>query len=260
MPDSRPLVPRYHQIYMVLRQQIRDGAFDDHGLPGELQLAAQYEVARVTIRRAIADLAAEGLVSRRAGVGTIVNRDHESRTGERKQSGGLLENIVSAVAKTSIRVVEFDYCPCPPDVADSLSIAPQANVLRVRRVRSNDGEPVSLTLTYLPADIGALLKRKALGKEAMLTILEAHGIVIGSAVQTMSACLADAQVAGLLQENVGAALLSVVRVVRDVDGRAVQWLRGLYRPEHYEYRMVLSGTGGDESRVWITDAIQAGKR
>lgn len=259
MAGSRPLVPRYHQIYMVLRQQIRDGFFDETGLPGELQLAEQYEVARVTIRRAIADLVEEGLVSRRAGIGTTVNRKHSSRTGAVKQPGGLLENIVSAVAKTSIRVVEFDFCPCPPDVAEALNIAPQDNVLRVSRVRSHDGQPISLTMTYLPADIGACLKRRALGKEAMLTILQNHGISMGSASQTMSACLADAQVAELLHEKVGAALLTVVRVVRDADGRPIQWLRGLYRPEHYEYRMVLSGAQGDESRVWITDAIQAGK-
>jgi len=142
MAGSRPLIPRYHQIYMVLRQQIRDGFFDESGVPGELQLAGQYGVARVTIRRAIVDLVAEGLVSRRAGVGTTVNRKHASRTGAVKagavkQSGGLLENIVSAVAKTSIRVVAFDFCPCPPDVAEALAITPQDNVLRVSRVRSH---------------------------------------------------------------------------------------------------------------------------
>jgi GntR family transcriptional regulator len=245
---------------MVLRQQIRDGFYDVTGVPGELQLAEQYDVARVTIRRAIADLVAEGLVSRRAGVGTTVNRDHASRTARVKHSGGLLENIVSAVAKTSIRVVEFDFWPCPPDVAADLSIAPQDNVLRVSRVRSYDGQPVSLTVAYLPADIGALLKPRALAKEAMLTILQNHGISMGSANQTISACLADAQVAELLHENVGAALLSVVRVVRDEEGRPIQRLRGLYRPELYDYRMVLSGAGGDGSRVWITDAIQVGKR
>lgn len=260
MSRTRPIVPRYHQIYLVLRQQILDGFYDETGVPGELQLAERYDAARVTIRRAIADLVAEGLVSRRAGVGTTVSRDHPSRTARVKQSGGLLESLVSAVAKTSIRVVEFEFCPCPSDVAADLALAPQDNVLRVARVRSYDGEPVSLTVAYLPADIGALLKPKALAKQAMLTILENHGVSMGSANQTMSATLADARVAELLHENVGAALLSVVRVVRDQSGRPIQRLRGLYRPEHYEYRMVLSGSGGDESRVWITDAIQAGKR
>jgi hypothetical protein len=103
-----------------LRRQIRDGLFDEPGAPGELQLARQNDVARVAVRRAIANLVAEGLVSFRAGVGTTVNRTHVSRTATVNHSGGLLENLVTAVAITSIRVATFGVCPCPPDVAQAL--------------------------------------------------------------------------------------------------------------------------------------------
>ena len=43
-------LPKYHQIYLVLREQLREGRFDD-GLPGELALMGQFGVARVTVRR-----------------------------------------------------------------------------------------------------------------------------------------------------------------------------------------------------------------
>ncbi len=45
-------LPKYHQIYLVLREQLQEGRFDS-GMPGELALMAQFGVARVTIRRAL---------------------------------------------------------------------------------------------------------------------------------------------------------------------------------------------------------------
>lgn len=257
MSQSRSLVPRYHQIYLILRQGILEGVYDQDGLPGEIQLAQQYQAARVTIRRAILGLVKEGLVSRCAGRGTFVDPEYAGRTGSSLRAGGLLDSIVSAAAKTNVQVVEFGYCPCPTDVAAALCVNPHDQVLRVLRVRSHGENPVSFVTTYLPAYIGALLKAGSLGQKPMLTLLQEQGIKLGDATQTLSACLADALTGELLQEHVGAPLLSVVRVIRDTDGRPIQWLKGLYRPEHYEYRMVLSGGGGDASRVWVTDGSGA---
>ncbi|MFU2024528.1 GntR family transcriptional regulator, partial [Bordetella avium] len=69
MGTSLPL-PKYHQIYLVLREQVQEGRFDQDGVPGEHALADQFEVARITIRKAMEMLVADGLVSRRPGLGT----------------------------------------------------------------------------------------------------------------------------------------------------------------------------------------------
>jgi GntR family transcriptional regulator len=56
--DAHLPLPKYHQIYLVLREQLREGRFDQ-GLPGELALMGQFGVARVTVRRALSQLAEE---------------------------------------------------------------------------------------------------------------------------------------------------------------------------------------------------------
>lgn len=89
----------------------------------------------------------------------------------------------------------------------------------------------------------------------MLTLLEEAGVQVESASQTLSARLADSKVAPLLDVDVGAALLSVQRVVRDVEGHPVQLLRGLYLPDRYEYRMELSRVEGDKTNVWVSKQI-----
>ena len=68
MADALPL-PKYHQIYLVLREQLHEGRFAQ-GLPGELALMRQFGVARVTVRRALQELADEGLIAREPGRGT----------------------------------------------------------------------------------------------------------------------------------------------------------------------------------------------
>ena len=54
-------LPKYHQVYLVLREQLHEGKFAQ-GLPGELALMQQFSVARVTVRRALAQLAQAGKI------------------------------------------------------------------------------------------------------------------------------------------------------------------------------------------------------
>ena len=58
MPPAMPL-PKYHQIYLVLREQLHEGQFAD-GLPAETALSRQFGAGRVTVRRALELLDAAG--------------------------------------------------------------------------------------------------------------------------------------------------------------------------------------------------------
>ncbi len=70
--DERTVTPLYHQVYVALRQKIRDGLMDmDQPLPGENQLAGEFGVSRVTIRKALANLELEGLITKRPGIGSF---------------------------------------------------------------------------------------------------------------------------------------------------------------------------------------------
>ena len=66
MSREMPL-PKYHQVYLVLREQLQEGRFAQ-GLPGELALTQQFGVGRVTVRRALEQLAQEGLIAGDAAV------------------------------------------------------------------------------------------------------------------------------------------------------------------------------------------------
>ena len=89
------------------------------------------------------------------------------------------------------------------------------------------------------------------------SVVEATSLVppsVRRASQVVSARLADVATAQYLDVSVGAPLLSVQRIVREMSGRPVQLLQGLYRPDRYEYRMELSRVGEDRARLWIDNA------
>ncbi len=244
------VVPLYHQIYLVLRDRCVADCDATLPLPGELDLARQYKVSRITMRKALDQLVQEGLVTRRRGAGTFVNPNVARQTLEQRRSTGLLDNIISSALDTSVRVISHARVAPPPDIAADLALPAGEIAVRTVRVRSLASGPVSHITTFVPAVIGDRLQADALGARPMLTLLEEQGVKVGHARQTMSARLADTGVASLLDVPVGAPLLAVRRLVLDVDGLPVQWLQGLYRPDRYEYRMDLWRGGDEEARVW----------
>lgn len=262
MADALPL-PKYHQIYLVLREQLHEGRFAQ-GLPGELALMQQFGVARVTIRRALQELAAEGLIARERGRGTrpllqparAANDDGAAGRSKTTRLTGLLENLVSTSLNTTVRVLEVDTLAASGEVAQALKLAPGAAVQKAVRVRSTREGPLSHITTWVPGDLARFGKRE-LARKPILLLLEESGVRVGGAQQTISARLADAQVAPLLGVAVGSALLAVRRLIHDEQGRPVQWLHGLYRPDRYEYQMQLSRVGDVDAKVWVSSQLSA---
>jgi GntR family transcriptional regulator len=261
VPNTLPL-PKYHRIYLVLREQLQEGRFA-HGLPGELALMQQFGVARVTVRRALGELAAEGLISREPGRGTrpigwpSAGASSVAQEPMRTQLTGLLENLVSMGLRTSVKVLDVDMVAASDSVAAALSLPPGALVQKAIRVRSTRDGPLSHITTYVPAELARRFGRRELSRKPILLLIEEAGVKVGRAVQTISARLADAEVAGHLDLAVGSALLAVRRLIYDEQERPVQWLHGLYRPDRYEYEMQLSRVGSIDAKVWVSKDVSA---
>ncbi len=261
MPQSMPMT-KYHQIYLVLREQLHEGRFAQ-GLPGELALMQEFAVARVTVRRALEQLAAEGLISREPGRGTRAldvsasNSAAYAESGQRAQLTGLLENLVSMGLRTSVSVLEVDTVTASSPVAAALGLAVGDPVQKAVRVRSTKEGPLSHITTWVPGDIGRKFGRRELARKPILMLMEESGVKVGRAQQTISAKLADVMVARHLDVAVGSALLAVRRLIYDDQERPIQWLHGLYRPDRYEYQMQLSRVGSIDAKVWVNKDLSA---
>lgn len=246
--DSR--IPLYHQLYLLLRDRVQRGGFAVGDLvPGEAELAGRHGVSRITARRALNELAATGLVVRERGRGTrvVVGGADAAMSASIE---GWLENASRMGAATRARVLEFDYRAADDDVINALKLPAGATIQRAVRVRLLDGAPMSWLLTCVPEDIGRGYTRAQLEDVALLQLLERGGVEVSRAYQSISATLADVEVAAALDVPVGAPLLEVRRVVHDAGGRPVEYIRVLYRPDRYRFDMTMQRAAPDDAIRW----------
>ena len=241
----------------MLRDGIVNGLYP-HGaiLPSEQELTAIYGVSRITAKRALNELAAEGLVVRERGRGTRVTFDASARPVTASVDG-LYRNLVQMGRETDVRLLSFNYVAASAEVARALGCEPGETVQTARRVRSVDGEPFSHLTTYVPEDIGRSYDAADLAEQPLLALFEQCGIQVSEAAQTISASLADGEIAALLKIDVGGPLLQVTRTVVDQRDRPVEHLIALYRPDRYQYRLDLRRVSEEPAGGWHRMAEQA---
>ena len=240
-----------HRVFLILRDEIARGVHRaDCPLPGEHKLAEARGVARVTIRRALDALEAEGLVVRQPGRGTVVRArpgDGIAMTGD---LATLMPQLVEMGQATTARLLEFSYGAPPPAVAAALDLDDAARVQRAVRVRLVDGRVFSHLTTHVPAAIALNYSEADLATTPLLQLMERGGVRVDHASQAISATIAAPPVADALEVPVGAPLIALTRVVRDAAGRGVEHLNALYRPDRFRLEMDLDRVGADTQRQW----------
>ena len=238
------------QVYLLLRERIGAGTLGPGSrLPGEATLAAEHGVSRVTLRRALDQLATEGLVARRPGAGTFV-RGEGAGPVLRCDLTDVFAHLREMGRQSGVRLLSFTYGPAPAEVAAALGLPADARVQRSVRVRLIDGEPFSLLTTHVPERIGATYSEAELASTPLLELLERSGVVAAQAQQLIGATLAGPDVAEALDVAVGAPLLSLTRAVLGSDGGGMEHLHALYRPDRFSFQMNLVRTGARGRRAW----------
>ncbi len=251
---AQPTLPeggKARRVYLLLRDEIANGVVRPGALlPGENRLAEQFGVSRVTVRRALEGLAAEGWIEKRTGAGSVVLARPASEARIAADFAGLIPQLVEIDRSTTARLLSFSYGVPPAVVAEALGLPAEARVQTAVRVRLSDGAPFSHLTTHVPADIAESYDETDLATQPLFRLLERSGVQVDSATQSLSAALATPDVADALGISVGAPLLSLRRVVRDIEGRGVEYLSALYRPDLFRLEMTLARIGAGDNRHW----------
>jgi GntR family transcriptional regulator len=247
------------QVYLVLRDRIISGALGFGArLPNENDLALAHGVSRVTVRRALGELAREHLIERRRSAGTrVVYRAPPARMIA--DISGVLANLIDMGRSTKVQLLSFDYVPASGPAAAALGAGDHELLQRSVRVRSLDGLPFSWLLAHVPERIGVTFSGRELADRPMLELLERSGVKVERAAQRISAGLAAPDVAHALGVETGSPLIELVRTVYDRDGRGVEHLYALYRPDRYSFEFDLVRSGAARKRSWSASPLAARK-
>lgn len=204
-------VPLHRQLFLVLHDEIVRGAVDPGELlPTEQSLCEQFGVSRITVRRALADLADAGLIQRRHGVGSFV-LDHPS-VRDRDVGNSYLDEMRKVEFETEVEVLEFGERTLPRAIAARLFPREQSlYALRLRRERRT-AEPLMITEAWLPTEVGTVVTETTLAARPLYQVLTDAGVALERVEHELTAELAGPRSAQLLDTVIGAALIRVNRV------------------------------------------------
>ena len=215
--------PLYEGVKRQISEAILLGKWEPGSvLPGEVEMAQLFGVAVGTVRRALMDLTAEGLLTRRRKTGTIVTGRTPHHSLRYFFQYFRLHGLDGALVRSNARVLSVGIGSASAVEAAALAIEAETPVLRLHRTREVDGRAVMIDLFVLPAaripDFP--LKPADVPELLYLNLLERYGIRISAVREQVSAELADGDDLDYLNLTAPAAVLKIEDVSYDQSGIA----------------------------------------
>jgi GntR family transcriptional regulator len=227
-------VPKFTNVYSVLRKQILDGVFKPGKLiPAEPELERLFGVSRTTVRRAVGLLIDERFVQARQGRGTIVLDMKTVQVLNHVTS--FTETLRNRGIEVSTRDTSIDRLLPPPHVSNALRIDEKTQVVKIQRTRLVDDKPIAFMINYLVEDLVPFIEREAKNFNSLYRLLEEkYGIVITSSMEHIGARSARGLEAELLQVTEDTPLLVSRRTTYSGE-RPIEYVVTIVIAEKYEY-------------------------
>jgi DNA-binding GntR family transcriptional regulator len=233
--DRSSPVPLYYQLAKAIEDAIRDGNLaPGDRFENELALAKRLTLSRPTTRRAIQELVDKGLLVRKRGVGTQVVQSPMHRGVELTS---LFDDLFRAGQEPTTELLEYRVEKAGSDIAVELNLSEDHDVAIFRRLRRAKGEPLAVMTNCLPALLAP--DPAELQLSGLYQALRTRGVHIRLARQRIGARAATKSEAALLDEKIGAPLLTMSRTAFDDTGKAVECGDHCYRASRYYFETTL---------------------
>jgi len=229
LKDTPAELPRYRRLQAALSAALTAEAAKTGVLPGERALAVMTGYSRVTVRKALAGLASEGLVRPKPGAGTYVG-DRIVRSLSRLT--GFTEDLRERGLNPRVEFLEREAGEATSEEAMGLAVSPRTPVLRFRRLRYGGDQALALERTVVPRSI--LADPEAV-EDSLYEALERIGSRPTRALQRIRAVAVDAETARMLGVKPGTPGLRIERRAFLPDGRVVEFTRSMYRGDAYDF-------------------------
>lgn len=232
-------------------------------IPSERRLCEQLGVSRLTLRAALDALVAEGYLTRRHGSGTYVS---QPKIAQPLTLTSFSEDMRRRGMVPGSRTLELTRIPAGARLGRHLQLSPEEPVLRVRRLRLADGEPMALEVLHVPASIVPGLTVADLENASFYDLLQdRYGIAIVSGSQTIEPTVTNEEESEALRVPLHSPAFLFERTTlghspspsslgRSGEARPVEFVRSFYRGDRYRLVTELLPARGRQGRVGLVDA------
>ncbi|HEY3298144.1 MAG TPA: GntR family transcriptional regulator, partial [Armatimonadota bacterium] len=219
----------YQNVYIQIYNRIQTGIYPRASvLPSESKLGEEFGVSLITIRRAIHELALDGLIESRQGMGNFV-RDPVGDSAVVRMS-----SFTSDVAAGRLRVVrtlmDDSMVPAPVDVAEKLGVQTGSMVRYLVRLDYEAGEPLSIDMVFIPAVAAKEITQEMAGSPLFMHLWqEAAGIDLVRTEYEIGTEMSTEHDQATLGIGPDVPVLVTWELIHDSAGRRAAWIINRYR-------------------------------
>jgi GntR family transcriptional regulator len=232
-------VPKYIQISNWLAEMIQKGRYTvNDKLPSESKLSELFRVNRNTVRQAISDLVAKGLVQKKNGVGSFV-------LGHLLQPVKYTLQHISSFTDDMMRIgivpqtklIHQSVIEAPPDVAEKLMLGKEKGVILTERLRLGNRIPLVIERSYLPhKEYKAILKMRLTGSLYHLLTKRFH-VKLHRSIQTFRAITLSGKDAICLEVAPKSPGIFLESIIYDSKNIPVEVLHAFHRGDKYIFEV-----------------------
>lgn len=216
MLDTSSATPLYVQILEEIEDKIHSGKLQTgERLLTEGEMAKAYGVSLVTVRKAVGELVARGLVEKKQGKGTFVCKQKLAKDIKNLQSFSEMcrhMNMVPGGRMLENRLIDADE-----KIQRQLELEKGAQVVCISRLRTANGEPVAIEKTFFPLKYAFLLEKTFDDNSLLECLREEARVRISVSEKRIEICRASASEAKLLNISRGTPLLYINSVAYTQD-------------------------------------------
>lgn len=232
--------PLYARVETALASEIAAGVLcPGCQLPPEESLICRFGVSRTTVRKAVENLVARGLLEIQRGRGTFVTEPTIRQ--DLTELSGFVEDMLALGRNPTARLLDKRPVPANKTVARRLGVPLGTQVYRIERVRLADGVAMSFDQTYLPFDIGEKVVSNDLEAEPIFALLEGkYNLPLIEAEYQLEAVTAAEHIAQALSIEVGSPIFLIERTSYTEGQRPVDYEKLYYRGDLIKFVTRLS--------------------
>jgi len=223
MLESSSSIALYEQLKIIIRNNIINKVYKiGDQLPNETELGRIYGVSRITVRRALKELAKEGLLEIKQGKGTFVK---QSKLNLKIMDLGGFNNALSDIEHSvNTKILEKKIIKANDEIAKAFELPAGFEVLKLKRLIIDDGEPLSIDIAYFPTAIFPGIYEKITDNVSTFNIMKKeYGVVMSKVYKEFSIVIAQKEFSKLLNCSPTQPLFSVEKVICNSEKKPIHF-------------------------------------
>jgi GntR family transcriptional regulator len=234
--DKTNYVPYYLQIKQIILERIKTGFYPPSSrIPSENVLSKEFDVSRLTIRKALEGLKQNGLLTSHRGRITRVSPQKIEQILPGFYSFGYEVGDTGITARSEI--IRAGVVPAPASMSSIAQREPGFLVNEIVRLRHLESEPIVLEFSYVPDDIAPSLYKWINEHASLYEVLKTeYQKNIADIVEYLDPYIADDFEAGLLRIATGTPVFQTERISRDGQGVFLEYRKSLIRGDRFRFK------------------------